>query len=233
MRHALLLLITALALVPATAAGAEVAASEAEVTFRISHPAKQYDASLLPGGAQAIARFDPTDLAATELDMTIDVVRFDSDNSRRDSHMIETMEALIFPTITWQVRGLAGASGAITPGEHQVTATGPLSVHGATRDLSIPVKLVVSEDGTVEASSSFIVLLEEFGIDRPKLVFVPIENEVPVQVRMVFPAAALPNPELEPEPVEEQTEPVEEQAEAAPTEGDGPTAPAETQEATP
>ena len=172
------------------ALAAEVAASKSEVTFHISHPAKEYDARLLPGGAKIIATFDPQDLRMTGFDVSIQVDKFNSDNTRRDSHMIETMEALIFPTIDWKVTKIAVDAGPVKPGSYKGFASGPLTVHGVTQILEAPITMSIAPSGEDTVNSEFSVSLESFEIERPTLVFVPIKDDVPIKVMVVFPATS-------------------------------------------
>jgi polyisoprenoid-binding protein YceI len=194
-----------LLLLPAGASAMDVAASASDVTFHISHPAKQYDAVLLDGGSTATGTFDPAEIANTRAKVSIRVDKFNSDNVRRDSHMMETMEGLIFPTIEWTVTSLDGPTGPIKPGAYEGKASGPLTLHGVTLSLLVPVTINVASDGTITVDSRFVISLEEYGIERPTLVFVPIEDEVPIEVKMVFPAGpdvlyVEPPPAPEPEP---------------------------------
>ncbi|MCP4872466.1 MAG: YceI family protein [Proteobacteria bacterium] len=200
-----------LAMLPASALAMDVGATTTDLTFHISHPAKQYDAALLPGGASATGTFDPAEIANTRATVSIRVDKFNSDNVRRDSHMMETMEGLIFPTIDWTVKDFQGPTGPFKPGSYEAKASGPLTVHGVTLSLVAPVTMNVAEDGTVTVESNFSISLEEFGIDRPTLVFVPIEDQVPISVKMTFPAGAdvlyvEPPPAPEPAPEPEATD---------------------------
>lgn len=205
-KRLIVLAVVALLALPGTALAVEVAATTTEVTFHISHPGKEYDAHLLPGGATIIGSFDPNDLGKTGFDVTIRVAKFNSDNTRRDSHMMEVLEGLIFPTITWKVARLEGASGPIKPGDFTAYASGPLSVHGITKPLDVPVAVNIASDGTVTVTTSFSVSLESYEIERPELLFIPIEDEVPIKVKVVFPGggsifpAAAEPPAAEPAP---------------------------------
>lgn len=172
------------------ALAADVTASEADVTFHISHPAKEYDAHLLAGGANIVGRFDPTDLGKTGFDVKISVDKFNSDNTRRDSHMMEVLEGLIFPNITWKVTSLDGVTGPINPGQYKAYAAGPLTVHGVSKTLEAKVALDIAENGNVTVSTSFSISLEDYAIERPTLVFVPIKDELPIKVSVVFPGGA-------------------------------------------
>ncbi len=191
--------LAALALLPPSPGWAtDIDASAIDIQFHISHPAKEYDAKLLEKGATATVTFDPEDMTTLRLETSIKVELFNSDNKRRDSHMIETMEAFVFPTIDWKVTSVAGIEGPIAAGTFEIAASGPLTLHGVTKEIKIPVTLVVDDAHHITATSEFSVSLEAYGIERPTLLFVPIEDVVPIKVRMAFPGAGrfeFPEPE--------------------------------------
>ena len=148
--------------------------------------------------------------------MSIQVDKFNSDNTRRDSHMIETMEALIFPTITWKVTKLDGPTGPVAAGSYKGFASGPLTVHGVTETLEAPITMTISESGDIAVKSNFSVSLERFGIDRPTLVFVPIKDDVPIKVSVLFPGgAAIFPPAAPPESATEESVPADPSAESS------------------
>lgn len=190
--RALPLLLALLLPSAAIAAPLTVETSKVDVTFHISHPAKEYDANLLPDGAAATLNIDPKAIEKTTATFAIKVDHFDSANTRRDSHMLEVMEAFVYPTIDWDVTKVSGASGAWSVGSHTFTAEGPLTVHGVTKPLKVPVAVTVAADGALSFSADFSIALEDHGIERPTLVFVPIENHVPIKVTVASKA----NPDL-------------------------------------
>jgi len=175
---------------PSTAHAVDVRANVTDVTFGISHPAKEYEAKLLPGGAKITVSVDPTDLAKTGIKARISVDKFNSDNSRRDSHMMEVLEGLIYPHITWKVTKLRGVSGPVKVGTYTAYGSGPLDVHGVTKTLDAKLGIRIAKDGTITITSSFSISLEAFDIERPTLVFVPIADNVPIQVTAKFPGGS-------------------------------------------
>jgi len=199
-------------LLPHNAQAIDQKATIAHLSFHISHPAKKYDAKLLQGGAEVIAHFDAADLSKTSVDATFQADYFNSDNEMRDSHMLEVLEAIIFPTITWKATAIGVTATPVTAGKHEIRVKGPLTVHGQTHDLEIPVTLDIAENGLVTVDAVFSISLESFEIERPSLVFVRIADEVPIKVHMVFPAG----PELLAPPVVTPAE--EAPAEGSPTE---------------
>ncbi len=188
LRALLPLLVLTAFLVPNNALALEQKATITHVTFHISHPAKKYDAKLLQGGAEVTAHFDPSDISKTSVDATIQVEYFNSDNEMRDSHMLEVLEAIIFPTITWKGTATGISAAPVTAGKHQFLVKGPLTVHGSTQELETMVSMEVADNGLVTVGAEFVITLESFQIERPSLVFVKIANEVPVKVNMTFPA---------------------------------------------
>ena len=200
----------------------DLTASAIDVTFHIAHPAKEYDAKLLKDGATATATFDPADLSTLTLVTSIRVELFNSDNKRRDSHMIETLEGLVFPTIEWTVSSVKGLSGPVSAGTYEFIAVGPMTLHGVTKDLEIPVQLVIDDAMHLTATSDFSINLEAWGIERPTLLFIPIADNVPIEVRMAFPGAGkfvFPGPAMAPTPEEVTPEEAAPEAEAAPDGG--------------
>jgi len=211
--RALPLLLSVLLPGAALAAPLAVETRKVDVEFHISHPAKEYDANLLPDGASATIQIDPKAIEATTASFTIKVDHFDSENTRRDSHMLEVMEAFVYPTIDWSVTKVSGATGAWTAGSHTFTAEGPLTVHGVTKPLKVPVNVTVGDDGALTFAAGFSIALEDHGIERPTLVFVPIENDVPIKVTVsskanpdLIAAATAEPPAPEPDPAPEGSE---------------------------
>ena len=218
-----LLVAAAALLLPNIATALDQKVTIAQVSFHISHPAKEYDAKLLAGGASATAYFDPSDISKTSVDVTIKVQEFNSDNEKRDSHMLEVLEGIIFPDITWKGTATGASSAPFTAGTHEFRVKGPLTIHGVSRELEIPVRMQVAENGLVDVTSTFSLSLDNFEIERPSLVFVKIADVVPVTVRMVFPAGPkLLDPEWPdaPPPTPAQEEPDSQDGESGPPAGE-------------
>ncbi|MCO4770036.1 MAG: YceI family protein [Deltaproteobacteria bacterium] len=230
MKSMLFLALASLLTLPSTASAEPmtIETRKLDVTFHISHPAKEFDSFLLPDGGLGTITIDPQAMEATKAAFSLKVDHFNSDNTRRDSHMIEVMEGLVFPTIDWDVQSVSGATGPWTPGVHSFKAKGPITVHGVTKAIEVPVEFTIGGQGEITFGANFTVGLEDYGIERPTLVFVPIENEVPIIVKV----DTKPNPDLvaaaaaKPEPPASTPEGSEEAApDAAASETDAPAEP--------
>ena len=104
---------------------------------------------------------------------------FDSKNSNRDSHLIEVTDGLTYPNISF-VSTAVTAAGA---GKYKVN--GKISFHGVEK----PTEFIMAEEvkGSKRTfTGSFQILIEDFKIERPSLMFVKTDNEVKIDLKVVF-----------------------------------------------
>jgi polyisoprenoid-binding protein YceI len=93
------------------------------------------------------------------------------------------MESDKYPYATFS--GSLGGFNANASGEQQVTATGKLTIHGVTHDVSTPG--TVRRNGEYyQMDSSFMVRLEDYGIAIPQLLWQNIAEEVKVTIRLTY-----------------------------------------------
>ena len=113
------------------------------------------------------------------------VAGFDSDNGNRDEHMKETVEAIKFPDVTVKCL-LKLAGGAVI---QTATADCDVNLHGQSQKAPAQVTLNFESATKVEAKGTMAVSWDGFGIKRPQLLFVPIEDKGDIQFDVVFVAA--------------------------------------------
>jgi hypothetical protein len=73
-----------------------------------------------------------------------------------------------------------------TPGTYAVQVKGKLTMHGVSREVSSPGTLVVRADGTVQATSRFLVKVEDFNIDPPSVLGQNLAEVMLVQVDVTY-----------------------------------------------
>jgi polyisoprenoid-binding protein YceI len=109
---------------------------------------------------------------------TVKVRSFDSDNSNRDSHMLEVTDALTYPSISfYSTSVIRSATG------YQVK--GILSFHGVDRAIAFDMAEERSGKGRT-LKGTFKILLEDYLIERPTLLMVKTDNEVKLELFVVF-----------------------------------------------
>jgi polyisoprenoid-binding protein YceI len=103
-----------------------------------------------------------------DLDVTVDMTTLTSDDDRRDGQLAERgLETATFPTATFTLTtpvelGEAPAQGDTVTAD----AIGELTVHGVTREVTVPVEARWDGD-TIEAVASFDVALADHDIEPP------------------------------------------------------------------
>lgn len=125
---------------------------------------------------------DPENPAGAEITLSAPVASFDSGNRSRDSKMREVTEPERFPSVTFTVRRVRVDRWNEATGERsgQWTLTGDLAFHGVTRSVTVTAD-VTMRGGMLTASGSFPVSLTAHDVDRPRLVGIPIGDEITVR----------------------------------------------------
>jgi polyisoprenoid-binding protein YceI len=106
------------------------------------------------------------------------VSSFNSGLSSRDSHMIEVLDALSIPNITF-------SSTSINYNGAAITVSGKLQFHGVTKDIQFNVR-EKKENNQLLYEGEFPVLLESFNVERPSLLFVKTDNSMNIKFSLVF-----------------------------------------------
>jgi len=106
------------------------------------------------------------------------VSSFNSGLSSRDSHMIEVLDALTLPNITF-------SSTSIKYNGSEILATGKLQFHGVTKEVQFVVK-TRKENNQWVYEGEFPVLLESFNVKRPSLLFVKTDDLMKIRFVLVF-----------------------------------------------
>jgi polyisoprenoid-binding protein YceI len=104
----------------------------------------------------------------TAVDIAADLTRLRSDDDRRDGRLREqAIETNSFPQATFHLStpvdlGSVPADGAT----FTVTATGDLTLHGVTRQVTVPIEARLSGD-VVTVTGSVDILFSDYAIERP------------------------------------------------------------------
>ncbi len=85
---------------------------------------------------EGVVNFDPDNLDASKINLTIQAASIDTQNEKRDEHLkgAEFFDAAQFPTITF-------VSKKIAKDADKYNVTGDLTIKGVTKEVSIPVTI--------------------------------------------------------------------------------------------
>ena len=126
---------------------------------------------------------DPANPSAAKVDVTVDMASLDTANSLRNREMRELyLETKKHPNASFKSVSVE-APASIAPNQPvDIKVTGDFTLHGVTKRLTIPVRVVLIPDGRIHATSSFNIHMPDFGINVPKNILVTVNDEVPVRL---------------------------------------------------
>ncbi|MEN6294767.1 MAG: YceI family protein [Chloroherpetonaceae bacterium] len=124
--------------------------------------------------------YDESTGKITSVEVVGQVMDFSSDNSNRDSHMGEVVEALDYP----EVKFVSSAVDLIR--NDSLYVKGNLTFHGVTKPIGFWVAQSVQNGKTI-CTGSFDISLTEYKIERPALVGVKTEDKLAIWFKTVFP----------------------------------------------
>jgi hypothetical protein len=103
---------------------------------------------------------------------------FDSDNSNRDSHMMETVEGEKYPWVS--VRAALPGFKLPTSGTTTITVQASVELHGVPVTHPIDIKLETKDGTHFHASFEFRESLTAHKIERPSLLFVAVDDTITI-----------------------------------------------------
>ena len=111
---------------------------------------------------------------------------FDSGNSNRDGHMLEATEAARNPYVVFK-----GVGATSLPSSYPTDVTVPLAGEltlKTTRPVQVPVRVHFDSGGHATATATLPVSLDAYQVERPSLMFVKVDDEVQIEVRLTLEA---------------------------------------------
>ena len=109
------------------------------------------------------------------------VKSFDSGNSNRDLHMLEVVRGAQFPMVVVRTSLPENATASAA-----IHADLEVQFAGQTAHYKqVPFKLV-TQGNNIRISGTIPATVSDFKIDPPKLLTIPIKNEIPVSVDMTW-----------------------------------------------
>ena len=124
---------------------------------------------------------------ATEVDIEADLTTLQSDDGRRDGSLArQSIETSQFPTATFTLTEPIDF-GDVADGETvSVDAKGELTLHGVTREVTVPLDAKLEGD-TIIVTGSIDILFADYDIDKPSSVAVlSVEDRGVMELQLFF-----------------------------------------------
>ena len=184
-----------------------VAAENSGLTFAIAYTAGTHTGTV--GEVRGSLEIDPARLEVTAGEIRFPISALDSGNAKRNCHIMESLgldyvrsvypedhactsanrlppegaDAVVYPEVRFLYR--AAKNG---------TVTGTFAMHGAERELTVPLKVTAAAGGAVRVQSSFTVRLSDFGVIVKKFVVITVSDEARVSVDLLLQPKKAVNP---------------------------------------
>ncbi|MGD1005812.1 MAG: YceI family protein [Ignavibacteriaceae bacterium] len=149
---------------------------ESYITYKLTHPLHEIEAT--SKDVYCIINLDPVKKEIKNVSVQIDVTTFDSGNSNRDSHAMETVDAISYPDVRF-------ISSSIYQEGDSLKIHGRLTFHGITKDIYIAA---VSKwtDSKLIVNGNFDISLTVFKVPRPSLLLIPVEDTLRFSLQQIF-----------------------------------------------
>lgn len=113
-----------------------------------------------------------------QVSIVVNIATFNSGLSSRDSHMLEVLNGLTYPRVSF-------SSTNIQYKPEGIYVKGKLQFHGVERMVETKVKLE-KVNGKMIYTGQFPIFLEDYKVQRPSLFFVKVENLVQIYFQVVY-----------------------------------------------
>lgn len=137
---------------------------------------------------------DPANPAGSKVDVTIDLNTLDTGIGMRNDHMRNKfLNVEKFPTATFKVVSVSGPKSIAPNSPTDINVTGDLTIHGVTKRVTAPVRVVLIPESEltkssrgpgdwIHATTEFPIKLSDFGIEVPSTLGMKLSNDVKLKL---------------------------------------------------
>ncbi|HXG58479.1 MAG TPA: YceI family protein [Thermoanaerobaculia bacterium] len=137
---------------------------------------------------------DPQDIASSRAEVTIDLASIDTGIAMRNEHLRDRfLEVSKFPTATFKSVSVDGPKTAAPNKPLEIRVTGDFTIHGVTRRITVPVRVVYIPESEltkssrgpgdwIHATATFPVRLADHGITVPERLILKLADTVDVKL---------------------------------------------------
>jgi hypothetical protein len=149
---------------------------ESTLTYHVSHPLHQTDGVSHAARGKGVCHEGQCDFL-----IAVPVKSFDSGDSNRDLHMIQVTKGAEYPMVMVRTRLPESAEGST-----MVKVNLEIQFAGQTAHYQQVLFEVRPEGSAKHITGSIPTTLSDFKIDPPSLLTMPVKNEIPVKVDMMW-----------------------------------------------
>jgi hypothetical protein len=176
MKSGLLFVLLSLPVAMHAQADTQWALDQSTLSYHMSHPMHQVD-----GVSRAAKGKGTCHAGQCSFLIAAPVKSFDSGDTNRDLHMLESTRGAQFPMVVVRTSFPEAATTSPT-----IEADLDIELAGQTAHYAHVVFQRAAEGNAVRITGTIPATCSDFKIDRPSFLTVPIKNEIPVKVEMTW-----------------------------------------------
>jgi len=162
--------------IPTLGADSQWVLQQSTLTYHVSHALHQTDGVSHAAKGKGVCHAGQCDFL-----IAVPVKSFDSGDSNRDLHMLQVTRGAEFPIVTVRTRLPESAAASAT-----IDADLEIQFAGQSAQYKqVPFKLA-TQGGETHITGTIPATLSDFRIDPPSLLTMPVKNDVPVRVDMIW-----------------------------------------------
>jgi len=149
---------------------------QSTLTYHVSHPLHQTDGVSHAARGKGVCHAGQCDFL-----IAVPVKSFDSGDSNRDLHMLQVTRGAKFPIVSVRTLLPEAASASTT-----IHADLEIQFAGQTVQYKQVPFQMATQGNQIRISGTIPATLTDFKIDPPSLLAVPVKNEIPLRVDMIW-----------------------------------------------
>jgi hypothetical protein len=160
----------------APAADSQWVLDQSTLTYHVSHPLHQTEGVSHAARGKGVCHDGQCDFL-----IAVPVKSFDSGDSNRDLHMVQVTRGAQFPLVTVRTKLPESASASST-----INADLDVEFAGQTAHYKQIAFQLVKEGAQIRIAGTIPATLADFKIDPPSLLTMPVKNEIPIRVEILW-----------------------------------------------
>jgi hypothetical protein len=149
---------------------------QSTLTYHVSHPLHQSEGVSHAAKGKGVCHAGQCDFL-----IAVPVKSFDSGDSNRDLHMLQVTRGAEFPIVTVRTRLPESADTSST-----VNADLEIQFAGQTAQFKQVLFKLETQNGETHITGTIPATLTDFKIEPPTLLTMPVKNEIPIRVDMIW-----------------------------------------------
>ena len=108
-----------------------------------------------------------------------------TDKDKRDEHMYELLQTEKNPNVVFDGK-LIDDFNFDKRGNQTVRVKGDFTLAGTTRQITVPLDLVLVSEGAIQLKASWSLLITDYGLERPSIAFIQVNDKHDLSVDAVL-----------------------------------------------